>query len=116
MTGDVHGAFDELMSASKAAKVCDRSGEWIAKNVILLQTGNLIHKGPNSVAVARTFIHWQQTATEFNSDVIVLRGNHEDVQIRFSHHEWSHNCKDLMTNAEYQFGEDDDKRNRETVF
>ena len=60
--GDIHGSLDSLLNAGIAAGICNTNSQWIKRNIILLQVGDLIHKGTDSMGVVRTIKQWQQDA------------------------------------------------------
>ena len=96
--GSIHGALYELLAVGRAIQICDEEGNWSnRRNVIVVQTGDLIHKGPASVAVARTLKEWQRDAVQSSSQVIVLRGNHEEMQIMRSHSHYRNLTEDYAT-------------------
>lgn len=102
--GDIHGSLNSLLNAAYTQEICDVSGNWIAHNVILIQVGDLIHRGLNSLGVVRQFMKWQQEAPKFNSQVIVLRGNHEEAEIRYSLPDYAASLN--ANDPSFQFAED----------
>jgi hypothetical protein len=81
--GDVHGDYDRLLAllvrGGLVATRGDRRGEvrWIGGNAVLVMTGDLIDKGPHSVAVIRFIAAMQQAAQHSGGQVVVTMGNHE---------------------------------------
>lgn len=57
----------------------------VTENKILVQVGDLIHRGPKSIEVISLLMVWQKEAIDHNSEVIVLRGNHEQFEIERVH-------------------------------
>jgi hypothetical protein len=81
--GDVHGDYDRLCTLLVAAglleKVPQSPGEvpWKAGKAVLVCTGDLIDKGPKSVAVVTFFQALQLAAEKAGGRVVVTMGNHE---------------------------------------
>lgn len=65
--GDVHGCYHTLKSLVEE--------HWSPQREILVQIGDLINKGPHSVACID---YWRSLEVEYGTDqVVMLRGNHE---------------------------------------
>ena len=79
--GDIHGCIDELKSlVSKIA---------ITSNDELFFIGDLIDKGPDSVAVVK----YVYALSKKNKTILIL-GNHEEKFLRYLHNK-AHNVKAL---------------------
>lgn len=74
---DIHGAFDPLRYILRQADLIDEEDRWVGGRTILVQTGDFLDRGAESVAVARFLRRLQQEAPESGGRVIVLLGNHE---------------------------------------
>ncbi len=81
---DIHGSLDRWMKLMKAQALItadsDRDGfHWnpAAKRVLLVVTGDSINKGPDSVRVILRLRDLQTDASQYQSRVIVLLGNHD---------------------------------------
>jgi hypothetical protein len=46
--GDVHGAYESFVVILQQSQVIDKNKKWIAENTILVQTGDLLDRGPDS--------------------------------------------------------------------
>ena len=46
--GDVHGAFDQFVAILREAKLIDDRRRWTGGRAILVQTGDVLDRGPNS--------------------------------------------------------------------
>ena len=46
--GDVHGAFDAFVDILQKSQVIDDKQKWVAENTILVQTGDIVDRGPDS--------------------------------------------------------------------
>ena len=79
--GDVHGtlpAFRELLvRAALIREVESGDFEWIGGKAVLVQTGDLINKGPHSLAAIELAIALEAKAAAQGGRAIFLAGNHE---------------------------------------
>eukprot|EP01083_Nonionella_stella_P033872 92688_1 len=76
--GDIHGSFTQMMAILQEAKICDRQYNWIANRTILIHIGDIMDRGPHSIAVIQQLIHWQEEASQFNSLCIGVLGMDSD--------------------------------------
>jgi len=75
---DLHGDVDKARRILRAAGIINRFDGWIATSgTMLIQTGDLIDRGPNSLDMVKFFHELQRSAKAFNGTVINLLGNHE---------------------------------------
>lgn len=76
--GDPHGDLVRLVHLLRAAKIVGSGDlEWTAGNGVLVCTGDLIDKGPDSFGVVRYFAALRDAARKAGAQVIVTMGNHE---------------------------------------
>ena len=81
--GDVHGDYDRLVRLLNAAGIVagrpadSRQITWTAGRAVLVFTGDLIDKGPHSVAVLRLVRSLRDAAARQGGQVVILMGNHE---------------------------------------
>lgn len=75
--GDVHGRHD-LLSALQQAIVAHATRDAVARQVIVL-LGDYLSRGPASFDVIENLRQWRPAGLE----VKALRGNHEDLALRF---------------------------------
>ena len=80
--GDVHGDYDRLVDLLAAAKIIGRTSTpetvtWTAGKAVLVLTGDLIDKGPHSVAVLELVRSLRDAAARQGGQVVILMGNHE---------------------------------------
>jgi hypothetical protein len=64
------------------AGVTDSVGDWIAGDCTLVQTGDLIDRGHDSIAVLKLFEELKEKAAAAGGEVITLMGNHELLSIQ----------------------------------
>ena len=75
--GDVHGAFDEMVSILQRAGLIDAEHHWIGGDSVLVQTGDLVDRGPKSCAVMDLVMALEKEASQQKGRVVALLGNHE---------------------------------------
>ncbi len=103
--GDVHGDFDQLVKTLYAAGVIDKNNKWIGGNTHLVQTGDIVDRGPFSWEAFDLLMGLEKQALEAGGRVHVLIGNHEALCVygdsRHVHPEefTSYGGKDLFNKA-----------------
>ncbi len=81
--GDVHGDYKRLVALlRRAALISPKLGrpetvQWTGGNAVLVQTGDMIDKGPHSVDVLRFMAALRRSAAANGGQVVVTMGNHE---------------------------------------
>ena len=75
--GDVHGAYDELVSLLSEAGIIDDNLNWAGEDKHLVSLGDLVDRGPRSRDVVDLMIKLQAQAPESGGQVHVILGNHE---------------------------------------
>lgn len=75
--GDVHGAFDPLVSILRQTGLIDERNRWIGGDAVLVQTGDVTDRGKRVVKVIELLMRLQEEAPEQGGEVVVLLGNHE---------------------------------------
>ncbi len=80
--GDLHADLGSAKKAFATAGITNANGEWILKDAIVVQTGDLTDRGPDG----KSLLDWIQTlerqAVEHNSEFVVLLGNHEVMNLQ----------------------------------
>jgi len=80
--GDLHADLQSAQKAFAIAGITDMDGQWILKDSIVVQTGDLTDRGPDG----KTLLDWiqqlEQQALSHNSQFIVLLGNHEVMNLQ----------------------------------
>ena len=79
--GDVHGDFDDLCLILKRTGLLDDQNRWIGGSATLVQTGDLVDRGPNGRAAMDLIIGIEKDAAKAGGQVIPLLGNHEVMNI-----------------------------------
>ena len=75
--GDVHGELDRLREILHHAGVLGDQDRWSGGSTILVQTGDVIDRGPDSMGVYRLLEKLQLEAPRTGGAVVRLLGNHE---------------------------------------
>ena len=79
--GDVHGAYDALISTLQYADVIDGDLAWIGGSTHLVFTGDLLDRGPKSRLVMDLIIRLEQAAPVAGGKVHLVLGNHEVMNL-----------------------------------
>ncbi|MGH9603746.1 MAG: metallophosphoesterase, partial [Terriglobales bacterium] len=79
--GDVHGDFDALLGILRTAGVVDENLQWIGGKTILVQTGDVLDRGPRSRSVMDLLMMLEKQAPKSGGRVMALLGNHEVMNI-----------------------------------
>jgi hypothetical protein len=79
--GDVHGDFDQFVTILRQAGVIDGKNRWTGGRTHLVQTGDILDRGPKSRAVMDLLIALTPQAEKAGGRVHALIGNHEAMNI-----------------------------------
>src|SRR5580765_601658 len=75
--GDIHGAFDNFVAILRAAQVIDNRNRWIGRRMVLVQTGDVLDRGPDSRKAIDLLRRLERDAPRAGGRVVSLLGNHE---------------------------------------
>jgi len=75
--GDIHGAYDRFVAILRAANVIDTRDRWIGNKMILVQTGDIVDRGPDSRKAIDLIRKLERDAQRAGGRVYALLGNHE---------------------------------------
>lgn len=75
--GDIHGAFDPLVSILRQTGLIDERNRWSGGDAVLVQTGDVTDRGARVVKVVELLMRLQEEAPKHGGEVVVLLGNHE---------------------------------------
>ena len=78
---DVHGDFDALVAILQKAGLIDETRHWSGGSSTLVQTGELLDRGPKSRAVMDLMMALQKEAPRRKGSVRIALGNHEVMNI-----------------------------------
>jgi hypothetical protein len=79
--GDVHGAYDRLLEILRAAAVIDTRNRWIGGRTHLVQTGDVLDRGPDSRQALEFLRRLAREADRQGGKVHALIGNHEVMRL-----------------------------------
>ena len=79
--GDLHGDNDAWLAVVRSAGLVDAKGRWTGGNATLVQMGDIVDRGPDSLKIIRHLQKLQREATKRGGKVIVLLGNHEAMMM-----------------------------------
>ncbi len=106
--GDVHGAFDDLVSLLEETGIIDSDLNWAGKDSHLVSLGDLIDRGPRSRDVVELIMKLQAQAPESGGEVHVVLGNHEIMVMTGD--------RDYVTQTDYiAFARDEAENEREEL-
>ncbi len=79
--GDVHGAYDRFVGMLRAAALIDGRQRWAGGRARLVQTGDVLDRGPDSRKVVDLLIRLEREAAAVGGRVHALVGNHEFMRL-----------------------------------
>jgi hypothetical protein len=87
VVGDIHGELDGFREILRNAGLIDSSDKWTGDDCILIQTGDVIDRGPYSREAIDLLRKIQKEAPGAKGEVIRVCGNHELMllQLNFSY-------------------------------
>jgi len=81
--GDVHGAYDRLVEILRAAGLIDGRTRWSGGRAMLVQTGDVVDRGPDSRKALDLLRRLEREAARAGGRVYPLLGNHEVMRMLF---------------------------------
>jgi len=79
--GDIHGDHERFVATLKLCRIIDDKNGWIAGKAHLVQTGDILDRGPDSKKVMDLLIQLEEQASKAGGKVHALIGNHEYMTI-----------------------------------
>jgi hypothetical protein len=79
--GDIHGAFDQFVAILRAAGIVDSRNRWAGKKTVLVQTGDVVDRGPDSRKALDLLRKLEGEAQRAGGRVYALLGNHELMRL-----------------------------------
>lgn len=79
--GDVHGAFEQFVAILRTAGIIDARNRWSGNKTVLVQTGDVLDRGPDSRKALDLLRKLEGEAQRAGGRVIALLGNHELMRL-----------------------------------
>jgi hypothetical protein len=79
--GDLHGDLDAALADLRMAGLVDDHGAWAGGTAWLVQTGDILDRGPDSKGVAALLRRLSREAAAAGGRVVPLMGNHEAMNV-----------------------------------
>ena len=79
--GDLHGDFSAWRDILRSASLVDNKGHWTGGDTILIQTGDAVDRGPNSLEIIEDLMRLQKEAARSHGQLIAMVGNHEAMNL-----------------------------------
>src|SRR3989441_1206953 len=79
--GDVHGDYNDFVAILQRTGLIDEQHHWAGGKTTLVQTGDLIDRGPQPREVMDLMISVEQEAPKSGGRVVALMGNHEMMNL-----------------------------------
>lgn len=79
--GDVHGDPAHFLRVLQETGITDAAAKWIAGDTVLVQTGDVTDRGPDSRGVIRMIADLERQAPASGGRVVALNGNHEIMNL-----------------------------------
>ena len=79
--GDLHGDYDTWIAIARDAGLVDAKNRWSGGKTILVQTGDITDRGPDSLKIIRHLQKLDKEAASAGGRIIVLLGNHEAMNV-----------------------------------
>lgn len=76
--GDLHADLSAARSTLRLAGVIDANDHWIAKDIHVVQTGDITDRGPDGLQILEWF---KRLEMESNGQLTILLGNHETMNL-----------------------------------
>ena len=80
--GDVHGDYDRFVGLLQRAGVVDARGQWSGGDTHLVQTGDVLDRGPDSRRAMDLLMRLETQAISAGGRVHALLGNHEVMNLQ----------------------------------
>jgi hypothetical protein len=79
--GDLHGDFAAWRAIAQAAGLTDSRGRWTGGQTVLVQTGDVVDRGPDGLKIIEDLMRLQREAGRAKGRVVALVGNHEAMNM-----------------------------------
>jgi TPR repeat protein len=79
--GDVHGDYPQLVAVLRSANLIDEENNWTGGKAHLVQTGDVLDRGPESRKALDVLMRLESQAAAAGGAVHLLIGNHEAMNV-----------------------------------
>ncbi|ORX55832.1 Metallo-dependent phosphatase [Anaeromyces robustus] len=79
--GDIHGDYNQFIKILTHAKLIDKNKNWIGKNTIFVQVGDLMDRGDESKKIFDLMMKLKKQAKKKGGVIHSLLGNHEILNL-----------------------------------
>jgi len=79
--GDVHGDYEQFVAVLRSAELIDEQGKWSGGKTQLVQTGDLLDRGPDSRKAMDLLMRLEDESKAAGGAVHALIGNHEAMNV-----------------------------------
>lgn len=79
--GDLHGDYDAYAAILEMAGLIDGRGRWVGDAAVLVQTGDIPDRGPDSRRIIQHLMKLEKQAARKGGRVVTLVGNHEAMNV-----------------------------------
>jgi hypothetical protein len=79
--GDLHGDYSAWMDILHDAHLVDAANHWSGGKTVLVQLGDIVDRGPDSLKIIRSLQQLQAEAPRAGGKVVVVLGNHEAMNL-----------------------------------
>lgn len=79
--GDIHGDYDAYWTILTDADLIDKRGRWKGGETILVQTGDLPDRGPDTRKIIEHLMKLEKQAAKKGGKIIPLIGNHDAMNV-----------------------------------
>lgn len=79
---DLHGDYPSLVRLLQHLGLVDGSGAWAGGRATLVQTGDQVDRGPESIRILKALVQLRAEAERAGGRVILLFGNHEVMEMQ----------------------------------
>ena len=79
--GDLHGDFIAWRAIAQTAGIVDPAGRWIGGKTVLVQLGDVVDRGPDSLRIINDLMRLQREAAATGGRVVAMVGNHEAMNM-----------------------------------
>jgi hypothetical protein len=75
--GDLHGDYEQAIKVLQLASLVDEQGNWSGEDATLVQTGDIVDRGPDTIKLYQMMQSLTQQAVSAGGKIVELLGNHE---------------------------------------